>query len=141
MSFSKRFVDNVKSSKNNLVIDVEDKAGNKRRVNLYINIDCDPPELELPSEGGWNENTLSGNLIFKDIHAGLQNATISCGNKQILSINYAGENEKSEFLDLNGIETEGEAIVLTLTDLVGNKSIYYLSKEGKGKLGLRTRIR
>ncbi len=139
--FSKRFVDNVKSSKNNLVIDVEDKAGNKRRVNLYINIDCDPPELELPSEGGWNENTLSGNLIFKDIHAGLQNATISCGNKQILSINYAGENEKSEFLDLNGIETEGEAIVLTLTDLVGNKSIYYLSKEGKGKLGLRTRIR
>ncbi|MCI8308452.1 MAG: hypothetical protein HFH14_10445 [Lachnospiraceae bacterium] len=146
LKLSQYYKDNVKTSRNMLVIDVKDRVGNRLNKKLYLNIDCDAPALTYPANNPWNKSTCTGNIEISDIHSGISRVQVKRDDVICGSYSFDASGNEQIYLDLSEYAGVTDSVSVIATDMVGNSAEYFLdcdnSKNREQILrSIRTRLR
>lgn len=146
IKFSSSFIDNVTSSKNRFMLNVNDRAFNVLQKEFRINVDCDAPTLEYPDRDSWNPDTYKGNIVLKDVHSGIGYVEIKYKGEVKKRYAYEGTPEEKIYVDMSEYADEYESVYVVTSDMVGNTAEYELECNEENKTiraikSIRTRIR
>ncbi len=146
IKFSVDYIDNITTSKNIFVIDVRDRVGNRLKQRLYINVDCDAPELEYPDENPWDKNTFSGNIEISDIHSGISSVRVKRDDVICGSYSFDASHKEKIYLDFSEYADATDSVSVIVADMVGNMKEYDLECSSAKKMermlrSIRTRLR
>lgn len=146
IKFSGNYIDNITTSKNIFVIDIKDRVGNRLKQRLYVNVDCDAPELAYPENNPWDKNTFSGNIEISDIHSGISSVRVKRDGAISGSYSYDASRKEQIYLDFSDYADVTDSVSVIVTDMVGNTEEYILDcsdakKRERMLRSIRTRLR
>ena len=114
----------IKSGRYIYMYEAYDVVGNKRRVNLYLNIDKEAPCVDTDIEKSWSISKKKGNLHIYDEMSGIDSVLLMVDDKIIDSIYGVGKNEYTMYCDLSETDTNRKYSHLYVTDVAGNSYDY-----------------
>lgn len=146
ISFTDEYIKSAVTSKNLFILDLKDRVGNRLKQRLYVNVDCDAPELSYPADNPWNKKKYKGNIEVSDIHSGISLVQVMKNNELFDTYSFNASHNEKVYLNLEKYAKECDSISVILTDMVGNSKEYPLECDDAKKRerilrSIRTRIR
>ena len=113
---------------------------------MYINVDCDAPELEYPDKNPWDKNTFSGNIEIIDIHSGIISVRVKRDDVICGSYSFDASHKEKIYLDFSEYADATDSVSVIVADMVGNTKEYELECSGAKKMermlrSIKTRLR